>query len=60
MLSEQGFNALFDTSLSGRVYEWQRRIQYADKNARTRSRADTSPLEKYKYDRADFIIKMND
>ena len=60
VLSEQGFNALFGTSQSGRVYERQRRIQYADKNARTRSRAHTSPLETYKYDRADFIIKMTE
>ena len=60
VLSEQGFNALFATSQRSRVYGRQRRIQYADKNARTRSRAHTSPFETYKYDRADFIIKMTE
>ena len=42
VLSELGFNAPFGTSQSGRVYERQRRIQYVDKNARTRSRAHSS------------------
>ena len=51
---------MFGTSQSGREYEQQRRIQYADENTRTRSRAHTSPLETYKYDRADFIIKMTE
>ena len=60
VLSEQGFNALFDTSQSGREYERQRRIQYRDKNATPRLRAHTSPLDTYKYDRADLIIKITE
>ena len=60
VLSEQGFNALFGTSQSGREYERQRRIQYRDKNATPRLRAHTSPLDTYKYDRADLIIKITE